>query len=351
MAKKLDLRKKAAPSAQEAAAVPVNQLPFPPGKKMKLMPEEIEFLKSAGWKEGDPVPDLKAFMAAVAEEQAQAVSDLETSGATPTAPETVNFDDLPPEKQEELTQAFEELREAQAAQPVQPVTPEMVAPGVAEAIEVASQEGGLDVVDDPSQAIEASPVDADDDPIGIKQKPSNLCSHCGWDTNIKETPDVTNRDKQDFLMSILGGTRFYKDVHLFGDRVTVQYRTLLTEEADIALQQTAYDFRDGKVPDQGEFYRVFTNYRLAMSIEKISTPSAMNLVPVIADIEWDAPAIGEDAQTALPVLETWLHDNVLSSESMRRVVGMEHQRFQRLVEKLEARVDDSDFWKGIESVP
>ena len=66
MAKKLDLRKKAAPSAQEAATAPVHQLPFPPGEKMKLMPEELEFLKGAGWKEGDPVPDLKAFMASVA---------------------------------------------------------------------------------------------------------------------------------------------------------------------------------------------------------------------------------------------------------------------------------------------
>jgi len=152
-------------------------------------------------------------------------------------------------------------------------------------------------------------------------------------------------------MSILGGTRFYKDAQLFGESVTVRYRTLLTEEADLALQQTSYDFRDGTIPDQGEFYRVFSNYRLAMSIESVSTPSIVHAIPTLDEIEWDVPGEGEPAQTAVPVLEKWLHENVLSSESMRRVIGLEHQRFQRLVEMLEARVDDSDFWKGIESGP
>jgi hypothetical protein len=73
----------------------------------------------------------------------------------------------------------------------------------------------------------------------------------------------------------------------------------------------------------------------------------VHVVPAVQDIEWDAPGLEDPAQTALPVLENWLHDNALVSESMRRVVGLEHQRFQRLVEMLEARVDDSDFWKGI----
>jgi hypothetical protein len=349
MAKKLDLRTKAAPSAQTVAEAPVNQLPFPPGEKMRLMPEEIDFLKSAGWQEGDPVPDLKAFMASVAKEQAKAVSDLETSGATPSAPEMLNFEDLPPEKQQELTQAFEELRETQEVQPIQaPPAPEMAAPGVAEAIEVASQEDGLEVVDDPSQAVEPE-VTPEPDPTGVRLPASRSCDHCGWDLNNKLVPVTTNTDKRDFLASILGGTRFYKDVHLFGESVTVRYRTLRTEEADIALQQASFDFRDGKIPDQGEFYRIFTNYRLAMSIEQISTPGAVHIVPAIGDIEWDVPAQGEPAQTAAPALEAWLHANVLASESMRRVVGLEHQRFQRLVEKLEARVDDSDFWKGIAS--
>lgn len=356
MAKKLDLRKKAAPSAQEVAAEPLNQLPFPSGEKMQLMPEEIEFLKSAGWKDGDPVPDLKVFMASVAADQAKAANDLAESGAAPIKPNMLNFADLPPEKQEELTNAFEELRTSQAAQPVQPMAPEMAGPGVAEAIEVASQPGSIDVVDDPAQApvdawSEEDTTPAESDSFGITQPINKICDHCGWDLNNKYPPEPTKKDKRDFLMSILGGQRFYKDVQLFGESVTVRYRTLRTEEADMALQQTSFDFRDGKVPDQGEFYRIFTNYRLAMSIEQISTPSMVHVIPALDDVAWDEPAEGELVQTALPALEDWLHDNALASESMRRVVGLEHQRFQRLVEMLEARVDDSDFWKGIELEP
>lgn len=349
MAKKLDLRKKAAPSAQEVAA-PVNKLPLPPGEKMRLMPEELEFLKSAGWQEGDSVPDLKTYLAAVAAEQTKAVTDLTESGAKATAPEMVNFDDLPQERQDELTAAFEELRTNTEAQPAQITPPEIAAPGVAEALEIASQadtDEGVELVDDPAQAPEQPAPPPTSNRLGTKLQTAKECKHCGWDSNNKEVPEPAIQDKRDFLASILGGTRFYKDVNLFGESVTVRYRTLLTEEADLALQQTSYDFRDGLIPDQGEFYRIFTNYRLAMSIEQISTPSLVHDVPAVQDIEWDAPSLGDPAQTALPVLENWLHDNALVSESMRRVVGLEHQRFQRLVEMLEARVDDSDFWKGI----
>jgi len=340
--KKFDLRQKPAPPVQETVVAPVNQLPFPTGEKLKLTPEEVSFLEAAGWKDGDPIPDLKKFLSQVEAEQAQVVSKLETSGIRPTEPQMVNFEDLPEKKQKELTDAFEELRTAQQASAEQPQVSETVSPGVAEAIAVATQDNSVEVVDDPAQAA----PNVDIDPLGVVQRPDPNCSHCGWDISIKETVHITEKDKQTFLASILGGTRFYKDINLFGDTVTVRYRTLTTVEADLALRQCAFDYRDDKLPDQGEFFRVHSNYRLALSIARVSMAVAIHVVPTIDEIEWDEPAEGEDKQTALPVLEKWLHENVLANESMRRVIGIEHQRFQRLVEKLEARVDDSDFWKG-----
>jgi hypothetical protein len=356
--KKLDLRKKKpAPPAAEAVpeSTPVAQLPFIPGEKISLTSEERVVLESAGWKEGDPLPDLTGFMENIAQEQRDAAEDVATSGAPQLdAQKIAEFDDLPADKQDEIRMALDTMR-AQQEQAIElaKVVPADAGPGVAEAIKVAGDfDGGIEVVDDPTAVpTPPPPVEKEISNTHSELSDPSPCEHCGWDPSLTDNTKPTKRDKYDFLASVLGGTRFYKELDLFGESVTVVFRTLTTEEADIALQQTSFDHRDGKVPDQGEFFRVYTNYRLAMSIEKLSTPGDAQIVPSIEDVEWDSPLMSEDPQTPLPTLETWINENILKSESMRRVIGMEHQRFQRLVEKMEARVDDADFWKGIEQRP
>lgn len=356
--KKLDLRKKnPAPSAEEAAPQPttIQQFPFTPGEKISLTPEERVVLEAAGWKDGDPLPDLTGFMENIAQEQRDVAQDIATSDSQLGVQKFTEFDELPADKQEEIRVALDTMRTQQEqAIELAEAIPDDAAPGVAEAIRVAGDfDGGIEVVDDPTAVTTPPPPTPKKEvsSTGAAPQDSGPCDHCGWDSSLTDTTKPTKQDKYDFLASVLGGTRFYKEMDLFGDNVTVVFRTLTTEEADTALQQTSYDHRDGKVPDQGEFFRVYTNYRLAMSIEKLSTPGDAQIVPSIKDVEWDSPLMSEDPQTPLPTLETWLHANVLKSESMRRVVGMEHQRFQRLVEKMEARVDDADFWKGIEQQP
>ena len=344
MAKKKHARK-AAPAAQEVVqeSAPVQRLPLPPGEKIILTDAEREFMEKAGWQEGDPIPDLSVFLTAVRSEQEAATAKLAASGTQPPTQTVVDFDGLSEEKQKEIMEAF---NQAKTAQEEEPVVPAGAAPGVAEAIHAAhSINEGIEVVDDPSQNIdEDEDEDEDEESVtGVDISEPRTCPHCGWDY-----AEPGDNDKRLFLASVIGGTRFHKDVELFGGAVSVRYRTLTTEESDLALRQTSFDFRDGKVPDQGEVYRVYTNYRMAMAITSITTPSVVHDLPELADIEWDKPPEGEDEQTALPILEARLNDTVLSSESMRRVVGLEHQRFQRLVERLEARVDDPDFWKGTE---
>jgi hypothetical protein len=357
--KKLDLRKKSpAPPVSEVVptTAPVQQLPFAPGEKIKLTPEEREVLESAGWVDGDPVPNIATLMDNIAQEQQGVVQELAESGRELPPQKISDFDDLSDEKKAEIRKAMAGMREQQKInEELSANTPENLAPGVAEALKVATDpspppfEEGIEVVDDPAEALEVPPTRSAS--TKFEASAPAPCEHCGWDPDMKVMSNPTKVDKYHFLASVLGGTRFYKELDLFGGQVTVVFRTLTTEEADVALQQTAFDHRDGKVPDQGEFFRVYSNYRLAMSIEKMSTPGSADTIPILADIEWDAPPASEDPQTALPKLEAWLHENVLNSESMRRVVGLEHQRFQRLVENLEARVDDADFWKGIGQQP
>ena len=84
-----------------------------------------------------------------------------------------------------------------------------------------------------------------------------------------------------------------------------------------------------------------------MGVDKIVVQERTHAIPPVDEIEWDKPKAGEPRQTALPTLLNYVGLHILKNESVRRVVGMTHQKFQRLVERMEANVDNSDFWKGI----
>ena len=44
-------------------------------------------------------------------------------------------------------------------------------------------------------------------------------------------------------------------------------------------------------------------------------------------------------------IQNYINGHVLKTEHLLRAVTFECQKFNRLAAKLEARVDDSDFWK------
>lgn len=174
------------------------------------------------------------------------------------------------------------------------------------------------------------------------------CAHCGWDPNVPDTLVPTDADKYAFMAAVLGGQRFFKDVELLGGKVIVKYRTLLSQEASQCLEQVAADAYSGAIRGDGEWWRQQMLYRLACGIETITIDGRGVLrMPPLAGVRFDQTT----HKTALPPLVDYLFAEVLPQENVRRFVGREFLRFQKLTEKMEARLDDSDFWKGTEGPP
>ncbi len=188
------------------------------------------------------------------------------------------------------------------------------------------------------ESVEEKPVSA-----GGAELPTN-CQHCGWKLNVPEN-EPSREDRLSFLASVLGQTRWRKEYTFMDGGAAVIFRTLTTEEADLAFTQTAFDAQSGKILDEDRYFRTLMDYRLAMSLEKLRLKDKTILVPEIGSSEYKTDTPPKGATKLIYVLP-WIYDNVLSTEQLRRIAGSNLFRFQRLVEQLEARVDDQDFWKA-----
>jgi hypothetical protein len=182
---------------------------------------------------------------------------------------------------------------------------------------------------------------------GIEQP---FCQHCGWDLKKQDPGQLEELDKLGFLQSVLGQIPFYKSYDLLGGRLTVTFRTLTSEESDMAFTQIAWDAGRGEILDEGQYFRTLADYRMAMGLSAIRTvDGVVHNLPDSMD-KWETDAVQPKA-TKLVHIVPWIYKNVLKSESVRRAVATCFYRFQRMVEHMEAHFDDPNFWQAIEKLP
>jgi len=393
----------------QKAPGPVKGLPMQPGRVVRAKsrtPFELEQLAKLGIKEGDIVPGNLPSM--IQQLQSEAIADADDDSHLPVAPDTppilsaesaeaddlselapVDIRRLTPDKQKELRQ-FVNLAKQQDAAIRGAKFVEAAGTGVNEAIQA-----GLDmelqeivVVEDeeeepppqPVRRAQAKPravpevaevrepvqqqvaaakahaqVAVEEDVAVLKEAEdaanrtgikNPLCPHCGWDSTRPDETEPTVDEKRDFLQTVLGGVRFFKTFTLLGGAVKVTFRTLMSTESDMALQQIAFDARQGRIATQAEWLQKVTDYRMAMALDSISLRgTGLQKLPPIAENEFDE--IDPSKETKAPQQAKAMYEHYLTSESIRRTVGACFHRFQRLCEKLEARMEDPDFWQGI----
>lgn len=211
-----------------------------------------------------------------------------------------------------------------------------------EKIETTRQEPAAAVKEDATAAVTEEKEEKPEAPIII------YCPRCGWDIRQKFDAIPTQRDKEDFLATLLGGSRFTKKYELFGGRVWVVFRSLLAEENKLIYRQLVLDQRENRVATEAEWFTQMMDYRLACSLETIGDNKGKVAVsvPTLDEMAF-TPNKDQPLETALPQ-QLNLVNKSLAQEATRRIVGMHLRQFQRLVEGLEAMALEPSFWNGIE---
>lgn len=318
-------------------------------------------LEQFGWKSGDAIPaDLGQLL-------------IKMKEALPASTKDNVLVDKAVMSEEQVAQVVSLLKEAkelgrrkQREEELAEQTKNM-APSVSDVYkQIAEATDGPQIVDDREKmaatekpAEEPAPVEpeketpAEEKPAEVNtdaQRPIVIayCPRCGWDMRQKFDIVPTERDKEDFVATLLGGVRFKKRYELFGGLVVVTFRSLLAEENKLVYRQLVLDQQKNKVATEAEWFVQMMDYRLACSLETIADKKGKVIasIPALEEMVWEQTG-DEPLATPLPK-QLDLVNKYLAQEATRRLVGTHLRQFQRLVEGLEAMALEPSFWNGIE---
>jgi hypothetical protein len=175
-----------------------------------------------------------------------------------------------------------------------------------------------------------------------------FCPRCGWDMQQKYDVEVTDADKEDFLVTILGGARFTREFELMGGKMILKFRSMLADENFAAQRQLLLDQNAGLIMSEAEWFLRLFEYRMACSLAAVYDANRKPLVIVPELSEFKVETNDDNpGQTALPAAREFVHSKALSHEVTRRLAATHLRRFQRLVEAMEAMALEPSFWNGI----
>lgn len=171
-----------------------------------------------------------------------------------------------------------------------------------------------------------------------------FCPRCGWDMRQKFDIVPTDLDKEDFVATILGNTRFKRDYKLMGGKMTVAFKTILAEDNKMIHRQLVLDQEAKKIVTDAEWFVQMLEYRMALSLDYITNGDGKPtvVVPELGTL----PAVANESP--LETLANHVNSTYLAHEVTRRLVGTHLRQFQRLVEALEAMALEPSFWNGID---
>lgn len=361
--------------------------PLPTGRAVagispgSLTPGERESLEAVGWTDDVPIPSNMAEI--LNQEQARRLAEEVPMPVDPRTPPvkvtTVDINSLPSAEQQRLMNTMraavqnEKLtNEAQAAS----MTSGITTPGLAEAMHAANQATAAfrgDTIEDDRTAPAATTTPATPPPVPeathVHESPTGAnammtnCPHCSWDLSQPDIAEPPHSDKMAFLHCLLGQSTYAKAYPLFGGNVEVTFRTLTTREIDTVYKQAYADQELGKSNTELDYWERVNRYRLLLQLQKYQAFGTKGFIhdlhdgyskeanPDAASV-WVKPEQAAELppnETGIPVIEEWLIENILKTEAIFRVAANACNQFNRLVAKMEAMADNSDFWNPTEA--
>lgn len=321
---------------------------------------ELATLKKLGYREGDPIPanfaDLLEQVKQEAIEEATNYDNMPLPGDPKSPPlnpnKTVDIDDLPEEKKQQLSGYLEQAaRQAKQQQhfatPMQPG-----GPGVAEAAAGRAHQT-IRVVDDREGPQSATTGEAEQDRPPRQDQPQERreaattdnrlarCPHCEWPLDVAEGFTLTEFDRETFMMSFCGGLPWMKTFELAGGKVKLTVRTLRTYEIDAVYRQTAVEDRRGDFVDVGDKMEQLNRYHHSLQLVSYTTPDDHIGFPESLQ-DWGGEINREAGDvTALPAIKEQVYGEVIVTESIARLITFTVNQFNRMVAKLEA--ENTDF--------
>lgn len=190
--------------------------------------------------------------------------------------------------------------------------------------------------------------------------PVTVCPRCAWDLKLPAGAEPEYFDKLKFVTTMLANKPFQKQYSLFNGELLVTFRSLRPKEIDACYSHIVYDMNEGRIKFQGDIYEMVNRYRFYLQLVELraKTDAGMffefpdGFTPLTnpkATSFWELPEDLPENSKGLDIVEEYMTSEVLTTESLHRVVAATCRDFNRLVAQLEAMVDNANFWKLTET--
>jgi len=209
---------------------------------------------------------------------------------------------------------------------------------------------------------ESSETDEDDDDDEGVGSVKQICVQCGWDQDVPTIPAPEHKDKLAFLQAILGHKVFSKKYTMFGGNLRITLRTLTIREIDILYQAAFTAQKEERILTSTDYYEYLNRLRLHLQLTSFSASTASMHIKLPEGLSrathegcqfyWDdflkEEKIFDESKDLIHQVSDYVIDKVLKTEHLQRTITHECSKFNRLVSKLEASVDNPDFWSETE---
>ena len=190
-----------------------------------------------------------------------------------------------------------------------------------------------------------------------------ICTQCGWDQDVPTIPEPEHKDKLAFLHAVLGQKVFSKNYLLFGGNLRVTLRSLTIKEIDSLYSEAFAAQKLGIIATAADYYEYLNRLRLFLQLGGLSSRQTATHVKLPeglspethpdAESHWEAflkkeACFKDDGTSLILQIQDYVLNKVLKTEHLQRTISHTCNKFNRLVSKLEASVDNENFWKETE---
>jgi hypothetical protein len=313
-----------------------------PGEIVALTPwEEDELKKKIGWEKGDPVPNMDLIKSAYAK---VAFEELEQNALNQgdKTPEVLDFAKLPPKKQQEIKDFVKQAAAThERLLAAEKLTVEGAAPSINDAI-MSAATGRVAELD--FSGLEDSNPDQGKEPA--PQHPE-FCPNCRYDIT---KPDVigepTTAEAREFMMAMISGKRFTKEYPFFAGMFKVRFRTLSSHDTDLVIREVEKYFAATNEPiTQVAYHRLLVDYRKLLALDSVQV---QDNPPIPCTYEGWKANLKENTPSSLEDFKAYVQTKSFPNEPVYRQVMQSAVVFNMFIERLELRITDPNFYKGIE---
>lgn len=180
---------------------------------------------------------------------------------------------------------------------------------------------------------------------GLQHIPTE-CPNCGHLMAMEPIP-IPREDVLAYEIAQAADVAFEKEYVLTHGRVKVVFRDLSLDEQDACSRQARIDVDKQRLADGMAGLEMLHRYLLVLSIKRLQIGDRVTELPSSIR-EWNA-VTPEAGETRLPGILKIYNEQLIKSASIYRILGVAHQKFRKILRRLEDNAENVPFWEGTDS--